>query len=101
MQEWIALPYIVWDVASVLIRVQDLVKAADPPPATLLRAGCPRVEEDFVFKPNYNQQRAERRRSQQAKQEKKQRERQEAVAARRAARAETMSTDETKTSDGK
>jgi hypothetical protein len=61
----------------------------------------PRAEEDFVFKPNYSQQRAERRRSQQAKQEKKQRERQEAVAARRAARAETMPTDETKNPDGK
>jgi hypothetical protein len=54
-----------------------------------------------VFKPNYNQQRAERRRSQQAKQEAKLREQQEAVSARRAARAETVPADETKTSDGK
>lgn len=54
-----------------------------------------------MFKPNYNQQRAERRRSQQVKHEAKLREQQEAVAARRAARAETVPADETKTSDGK
>ena len=40
-----------------------------------------------MFKPNYNQNRAERRRAQQAKQEKKLKEQQEVVAARRAARA--------------
>ncbi len=39
------------------------------------------------FKPNYNMQRSERRRSKLAKQEKKLLERQEAVALRKAARA--------------
>ena len=40
----------------------------------------------MVFKPNYNQQRAERNRAAQAKKDAKQREREEAVARRKAAR---------------
>jgi hypothetical protein len=51
------------------------------------RAGG-KTQEASMFKPNYNQQRAERRRAQQAKQEEKLKEQREATARRRAARAE-------------
>lgn len=43
----------------------------------------------MAFKPNYNQQRAERNRAKQAKKEEKLRRRQEETAKRKAARGET------------
>jgi hypothetical protein len=44
--------------------------------------------EKMMFKPNYGQQRAERKRAQNARREEKLREQQEATARRRAAKAE-------------
>jgi hypothetical protein len=52
---------------------------------------------NMAFKPNYNQQRAERNRAKQAKQEAKQREQEEARARRKAAQAAADAGGETAT----
>jgi hypothetical protein len=50
-----------------------------------LKASVPVGKNSMAFKPNYNQQRAERTRAKQAKQDAKRREKEEAVARRKAA----------------